>query len=328
MRAAPRVVTVGHAIVDVLTAVPDDVVARFGLAKGTMTLVDHDSSEAMYKAFAETTAVSGGSAANTAVGIADFGASVEFLGKVRDDELGAIFTKDIQAAGVRFTVPMGTTGPGTGRCMIMVTEDAEKTMCTSLGIGDLLGPEDIDVEAVAAAEVVYLEGYLCGLHSTDATVERTIAAAERAGTLVSLSLSDPLWVELHGSSLDSLLDRVDLLFGNEEEACGMAGTATLEEALPILNRRCATVAVTRGPAGSVVASDGRTVEVPAEPVRHVVDTTGAGDLFAAGYLYGVVAGFDPGRCARLGGLAAAEVISHLGARPKVPLAPLIARSEG
>ncbi|MCU4185433.1 adenosine kinase [Acidiferrimicrobium sp. IK] len=327
MRAAPRVVTVGHAIVDVLTAVPDEIVAGFGLSKGTMTLVDEAQSEAMYRTLVDTTAVSGGSAANTAVGVAELGARVAFLGKVRDDELGAIFAKDIRAAGVEFSVPLGHDGPGTGRCIVMVTSDAEKTMCTMLGIGDLLGPDDIDVEAVAGADVVYLEGYLCGLHSTDATVERTIATAEAAGTLVSLSLSDPFWVELHGDALDPLLDRVDLLFGNEQEACGMAGTDDFEKALAILSRRCATVAVTRGAAGSVVAADGRVSEIPAEPVGRVVDTTGAGDLFAAGYLYGVVSGFDPARCARLGGLAAAEVISHMGARPQVPLSGLIARSE-
>ena len=327
MRAAPRVVTVGHAIVDVLTAVPDEVVAGFGLSKGTMTLVDEARSEEMYRTLRATTAVSGGSAANTAVGVAELGARTAFIGKVRDDELGAIFAEDIRAAGVEFTVPLGHDGPGTGRCLVLVTGDAEKTMCTTLGIGDFLAPDDINVEDVAGAEVVYLEGYLCGLHSTDATVERTIAAAQAARTLVSLSLSDPFWVELHGDALDRLLDRVDLLFGNEQEARGMAGTDNFEKALTILGRRCRTVAVTRGAAGAVVSHEGTVTEVAAAPVEHVVDTTGAGDLFAAGYLYGTVSGFDAARCARLGGLAAAEVISHMGARPQAPLAGLIARSE-
>jgi sugar/nucleoside kinase (ribokinase family) len=326
MKTTPQVVTVGHAIVDVLTAVPDSVVVAFGLAKGTMTLVDEARAEAIYETFSATTAVSGGSAANTAAGLADLGASVAFIGKVRNDELGEIFAKDIQAAGVDFEVPMGTTGPTTGRCMIMVTDDAEKTMCTYLGIGDILEPEDIDVDAIAAADVVYLEGYLCGLHSTDATVERTVAAAEAAGTQVALSLSDPYWIELHGDALDGLLDRVDILFGNEQEALGITGAADLDTAMASLAARCSTVAITRGAAGAVVRRDGTTHVVEAEPVAHVVDTTGAGDLFAAGFLYGVVSGFDPARCARLGGLAAAEVISHFGARPRIPLSDLIDRS--
>ncbi len=325
MSAAPRVVTVGHAIVDILATVPDDLVAGFGLTKGTMTLVEEDRSEAMYSTLTGTIAVSGGSAANTAVGVAEMGARTSFVGKVRDDELGRIFADDIRAAGVDFDVPFGDEGPGTGRCIVLVTSDAEKTMCTTLGIGDLLASSDIDVGVVAGADVVYLEGYLCGLPSTAATVERTISSAEAAGTLVSLSLSDPFWVELHGDAMDAVLDRVDLLFGNEQEACGMAGTDDFEKALGILSRRCATVALTRGAAGSVVAASGRVTEVPAEAVARVIDTTGAGDLFAAGYLYGLVSGHDAALCARLGAIAAAEAISHMGARPQIPLAPLIAR---
>lgn len=318
-------VTIGHAIVDVLAAVGDDVVAGHGLAKGTMTLVDDDRAEAIYRSFAERTAVSGGSAANTAVGLAALGTPTRFVGKVRDDELGDHFARDIRAAGVAFDVPHAAAGPGTGRCMIMVTSDAEKTMCTYLGIGDHVGTGDLDLDAIAAAEVVYLEGYLCGLPSTDATVELAIDVARRSGTDVALSLSDPYWVELHGRDLDGLLDRVDLLFANEAEALGMTGAADLDGALAALGRRCRTVAVTLGPAGVAVAHGGEVGRIPAEPVPHVVDTTGAGDLFAAGYLHGHVAGHDPLRCARLGTLTAAEVIGHLGARPGTPLAPLAAR---
>jgi sugar/nucleoside kinase (ribokinase family) len=316
------VIAVGHAIVDVLAPAGDDLVAGLGLAKGTMTLIDLGRARLIYDAIGPATEVSGGSAANTAVGLASLGASAEFVGKVSDDLLGEVFTHDIRAAGVDFLVPPAAGGPGTGRCMVMVTGDAEKTMCTYLGIGDLLGPEDIDEEVIAAAGVLYLEGYLCGLATTDGTVEKAVSAARVAGTLVSLSLSDPLWVELHGDALEALLDRVDILFGNEQEACGIAGADRLGDAVTSLSRRCPTVVVTRGAAGSVVAADGTTIEVPAGPVDRVVDTTGAGDLFAAGYLYGVVKGFPPERCARLGGLAAAEVIGHIGARPAAPLAAL------
>jgi fructokinase len=314
------VVSVGHAIVDVLATCPDELVAGFGLEKGTMTLVDHGLSEELYAALGPGTTVSGGSAANTAVGLASLGANSAFVGKVRDDELGSVFGHDIRAAGVAFDVPAGIDGPGTGRCMIMVTPDAEKTMCTSLGIGDLLEPDDVDVELIAQAKVVYLEGYLCGLPTTDHTVERLISAAERFGTKVALSLSDPFWVELHGEDLDPLLSRVDILFANEQEACGMVGTDDVEAAARKLAERCGVVAITRGAEGCLVMSGGVAVAVPAEPVAGmVVDTTGAGDMYAAGFLYGWVRGGDAERCARIGSLVASHIICHLGARPSRPL---------
>ncbi len=319
----PQVVTVGHAIVDVLAATPDRAVAELGLDKGTMTLVDEDRSEQIYRLLHETAEASGGSAANTAHGLAAFGAQVRFIGKVRDDHLGQVFRDAIRAAGVGFDVPPGVDGPGTGRCCIMVTPDAERTMCTYLGIGDDLTVDDVDTGAIAAAEVVYIEGYLCGLDSTEAAVAQAVAAARDSGTQVALSLSDPFWVELHGEALAALLDRVDLLFGNEQEACGLAGTDDVDSAVSALAERCATVVVTRGSAPVVVANGGRVIQVAAQPVSDLVDTTGAGDLFAAGYLYGVVSGFAPDRCARLGNLAAADVITHMGARPAGSLTDLV-----
>ena len=319
------VVTVGHAIVDVLAPTGDAVVAGFGLAKGTMTLVDDETAQRIYGALGPSTPVSGGSAANTAVGLASLGASASFVGKVRDDDLGAAFARDIRGAGVDFDVPAALDGPGTGRCMIMVTPDAEKTMCTSLGIGDLLAPADIEVALIEAARIVYIEGYLCGLEHTDGTVELTLEAAGRAGTAVSLSLSDPLWVELHGAEMADLLERVQVLFANEQEACLLTGTDDVTSALKTLSTRCETVVITRGAAGSVASAAGVYVEVPAEPVRQVVDTTGAGDLYAAGYLYALLRGAPPETAARLGGLASAEVIGHLGARPRIPLRTLAGR---
>ncbi|MDQ2728955.1 MAG: adenosine kinase [Actinomycetota bacterium] len=324
MERAVDIVTVGHAIVDVLAPSDDELVSGFGLTKGTMTLVDDARAELIYGALGVATTASGGSAANTAVCLASLGTATAFVGKVRDDHLGEVFTNDIRSAGVDYEVPPGNDGPGTGRCLIMVTSDAEKTMCTSLGIGDFLPPEDIDIDTVAAARVVYVEGYLCGLESTDATVERIVAAAHESDTLVSLSLSDPFWVQLHGDVLRALLPRVDVLFANEDEACGLAGTDDVNEAVTKLAAPCATVVVTLGAKGSIVATADATVSVPAETVSRVIDSTGAGDSFAAGFLHAMVRGADPGTCARLGGLVAAEIVSHLGARPLVSLADLAA----
>jgi len=321
-----EVVTVGHALVDVVARADDAHVAGLGLDKGTMTLVDDEASERIYASLPEVTTVSGGSAANTAVGLAAFGRRTAFIGKVRDDELGRVFAEDICGAGVHFAVAAATDGPGTGRSMILVTPDAEKTMCTNLGAGDLIGPDDVDVELVERADVVYLEGYLCGLPHTDPTVKTILAAADRGGTTVALSLSDPLWVELHGAELAALLPRVDILFANEQEACGIAGTPHLDRALDTLAESCPTVVVTRGPSGCVTRRHGRHTAVDAAPVERVVDTTGAGDTFAAGFLHGLLLTGDAEAAARLGSLASAEVIGHLGARPRRTLQHLTAHA--
>jgi sugar/nucleoside kinase (ribokinase family) len=320
------VVAIGHAIVDVLTTTPDDFPARFGREKGTMALVEADEADRLYEAMGPATEVSGGSAANTAAGVAAFGGSAAFIGKVRDDQLGAVFTHDIKASGVQFTTPAAPTGPATGRCLIMVTPDAERTMSTFLGAGDHVGVDDADPALLGRARVVYIEGYLCGLPSTDGMPARAAAAAHAAGGRFSLSLSDPFWVDLHGAELAGLLDDVDVLFGNEAEAIGVSGADDLDSAVGWLAARCEVVAITRGADGSVVAFDRQLAVVPARPVRRVVDTTGAGDLYAAGFLYGLTHGLDPTACARLGGLAAAEVIGHLGARPQASLAELAGRA--
>jgi fructokinase len=324
MDANPEVVTVGHAIVDVLAPSEDELVASFGLEKGTMTLIDDARAEKIYASLGPATEVSGGSAANTAACLASLGGSAAFIGKVRDDTLGHFFSHDIRAAGVQYEMAPSPEGPGTGSCLIMVTPDAEKTMCTHLGIGALLAPEELDAGAIASARVVYVEGYLYGDRPTNPAVERAIAVARQAGTAVALSLSDPYWVELHGAELESLLDRVDLLFANEHEACGITGEADLDAALAALARRCGTVAVTRGEHGSVVAQGGEIVSVPAAPTSRVVDTTGAGDSYAAGFLFGFTRGLGSEHSARLGGLAAAEIVSHLGARPQQSLASWVA----
>ncbi|MDA8061872.1 MAG: adenosine kinase [Actinomycetota bacterium] len=325
-RATPELLTVGHALVDVLARVDDAVVAGLGLEKGTMNLVDPARSAEILAAVRAEVAVSGGSAANTAAGVAALGGSVAFVGKVRDDEWGRLFAGDIRAAGVVYAVPVASEGPATGQSVVLVTPDGEKTMCTSLGIGDQLGAEDVDVASVSEARIVYLEGYLCGVEHTAATVEAVLASAEAGGTAVSLSLSDPLWVRLHRAELLALLPQVDLLFANADEAAGMAGTSDPRRAARELAETGRTVVVTLGAEGSVVISGGRLEEVPAVEAE-VVDTTGAGDLFAAGYLRAHLGGATPLEAARLGSVAAAEVVGHLGARPVGDLRAL-ARAAG
>jgi sugar/nucleoside kinase (ribokinase family) len=319
MRNPTDVITVGHAIVDVLAPTDDAAVAGFGLVKGTMTLVDEDLAERIHAQLGPSVAVSGGSAANTAVGIVSLGGRASFVGKVRNDPLGDVFGEDIRAAGVGFDVAPATEGPSTGRCVVMITPDAERTMCTHLGIGDFVSPGDVDPALVASARVVYIEGYLCGLEHTHEMVEATMAAAHTAGTEVSLSLSDPFWVQLHGADMARLLDRVQVLFANEQEACLLVGVDEVSAALRALAERCETVVITRGAAGSMVSDRGDYAEVGAQPIDQVIDTTGAGDLFAAGYLYAYLQGAPAAEAARLGGLASAEVISHIGARPQVSL---------
>jgi sugar/nucleoside kinase (ribokinase family) len=273
------------------------------------------------------TEVSGGSAANTAAGVAALGGTAAFIGKVRDDELGEVFTHDIRAAGVEFATSPASAGPATGRCLVMVTPDAERTMSTFLGAGDHVGVDDVDEDLVSRARIAYVEGYLCGLPSTEGVLAKAAAAVHRAGGRFALSLSDPFWVELHGKEMAAVLADVDILFGNEAEVMGICGVDDLDAAVGRLAEQCAVVAVTLGAAGSRVAFDGQVAEVAAYPVGHVVDTTGAGDLYAAGFLWGLTHGVEPAACARLGGLAAAEVIGHLGARSQVPLTDL-ARQAG
>jgi sugar/nucleoside kinase (ribokinase family) len=319
------IVTIGHAIVDVLAHSPDELPTTFGMEKGTMTLIEEAQAKQLYDVLGPAVESSGGSAANTAAGIAALGGSVAFMGKVRDDLLGDVFTHDIRAAGVAFDVPAATTGPATGLCLVMVSPDAQRTMATYLGAGANLFPDDIDANMLIEAKIVYLEGYMCGLPETEWTVSKAAAACHLKGGKFALSLSDPYWVDLKAATLGAFLDHVDILFGNEEEVTAMTG-AGLDGAMAELAHRCELVVVTRGPLGSLVVFNNSVVEVPAHPVETVVDTTGAGDLFAAGFLYGLTHGYDPPDSAELGGLAAAEVIGHLGARPQESLSKLAAEA--
>ncbi len=318
------VLAVGSAIVDVLSACDDDLVARHGLQKGTMTLVDRDRAAAVYASMGPGVEVSGGSAANTAAGVASLGGAAAFAGKVADDELGRIFTHDLRATGVAYSTEPAVSEVGTARCLILVTPDAERTMNTFLGVAAELGAGDVDEALVAAARIAYLEGYLVGVGAAEAALARTIALAREAGTTVALTLSDPLWVRLNRDAFTALLPGVDVLLANEEEALELTGAAGLDAALAALAGTCPVVAITRGARGVVVTDGTETVAVAAEPVDHVVDTTGAGDLFAAGFLFGLARELPLPTCARLGTLAAGEVISHVGARPQTSLRELAA----
>jgi sugar/nucleoside kinase (ribokinase family) len=322
--ASLDVVTVGSAIVDVLAQTDDAFVASHGLIKGTMVLVDHDQSAALYDAMPAGIEVSGGSAANTAAGIASLGGGVAFIGKVRDDELGEIFAHDLRSTGVVYTTPTGTSGPPTARCLVLITPDAERTMSTYLGTASEMSAADVDPALVASAGITYVEGYLVGLPSAEGALEAAVTAAHAAGRKVALTLSDPAWVALQHDAFKALLPDVDILLGNETEGLELTGESSLEAAAAILAQSVDVVALTRGPAGAI-ATDGReTVSVGAEPVAKVVDTTGAGDLFAAGFLLGFARARPLEVCLRLGALAAAEVISHIGARPQTLLAELAA----
>jgi sugar/nucleoside kinase (ribokinase family) len=327
MAAPPEldVLAIGHAIVDVLAHADDGFIDQHGLRKGTMELVDLERAEQLYDALGPAVEVSGGSAANTAVGVASLGGKAGFIGKVRDDQLGQIFTHDIRAAGVTFrTSPARGDGEApTARSLIVVTPDAQRTMSTYLGVASTIPTSDVAEDEVAAAQVLYLEGYLMGIPDSMPAVHRAVEAAHRAGRQVALTLSDSLWIEGQRQTFVDLIPRVDVLLGNEHEALALSGTATLEEALDVLAAQCRVLAVTRGPGGSIVVEGGQAVAVPAHPVSRVIDTTGAGDLYAAGFLFGLTRGRRAVDCARLGSLAASEVISHLGPRPETSLQSLV-----
>ena len=327
-------VGIGSPLVDVLAPSSDDEIARAGLVKGSMELVDLARAEAIYRAMGTTVEASGGSAANTMAGVAALGGTAAFIGKVAADPLGQVFTHDIRAAGVAFDPvdpvdPDGSAGDGetvgTGRCLILVGGDAERTMATHLGVATTISPADIDEPTVARGRIVYLEGYLWDLPPAKEAMRRAVAVCHDHDGSVALSLSDPFCVERHQREfLDLLLDDVDVLFGNEEEVTRLFGVTSVDGALDAAEETGLLVAVTLGARGSVVMTARGPLAVPAEPVERVVDTTGAGDLYAAGFLYGLTHGSTPEECARLGGLCAGEVIGHLGARPQADLRRLAA----
>jgi sugar/nucleoside kinase (ribokinase family) len=325
---APRldVVAVGNALVDVLASAKDADLTALDLIKGTMVLVDRDRSEAIYAAMGPTTEASGGSAANTAAGIAALGGRAAFLGRVADDQLGQAFTHDIRSIGVAFDptpTPVAAGESGTGHCLVLVTEDAERTMATHLGVASNFASSDLHDGHLAASQVVYLEGYLWEQPSAKEAMREAIAMAHGHDAAVALSVSDPFCVEHHRREfLDLLTGDLEMLFANEDEITMLFDVPDFDAAVEAVSETGVLAVLTRGAAGSVVVTASGPIAVPAGPVDRVVDTTGAGDLFASGFLYGITNGLSPEDSARLGSVCAGEVISHVGARPQADLRAL------
>ncbi|WP_374305984.1 adenosine kinase [Methylocella sp.] len=318
------VVGIGNAIVDVIARADDDFLLKHGLRKGGMTLIDEARAHELYAAMGQTTVVSGGSAANTIIGLAGLGARAAFIGKVRADELGGMFAHDIRAAGVGFATASAPDGAASARCLIVVTPDGQRTMSTFLGACQNLTSDDVDEETVAGAAVTYLEGYLWDPPAAKDAFRKAAAISRAAGRQTALSLSDAFCVDRYRGEFLELIrsGAVHILFANESELHSLYETADFATALAALEAENILSVVTRSEKGCVVVGGGNVVEVPAFSVEDVVDTTGAGDLFAAGFLAGHVRGRPAGECAKLGALAAAEVIQHLGARPQTDLRQL------
>ncbi len=315
------VVGIGNALVDVLTHEDDTFIEANDLVKGAMTLIDTERAEALYAAMGVGIEASGGSAANTISGIASFGGRAAYIGRVRDDQLGTVFAHDLRATGAAFTCPPAADGPPTGRCLIVVTPDAQRTMNTYLGSSEFLGPEDVDGDLIAAAKITYLEGYLFDRSEAQEAYWKASRIAHDAGRRVSLTLSDTFCVERHKEAWRSLVaEQVDVLFANEGEAMALYDVTTLDEVIHRVQADVEIAAITCGPQGSLVVTADDVTKVAAHPVPKVVDTTGAGDLYAAGFLFGLTNGRSLEASGRLGSVAASAVLGHTGPRPGLSLA--------
>jgi len=318
------VVGIGNALVDVIAHADDDFVVKHDLVKGSMTLIDTDRALYLYQALGGAIEMSGGSAANTMSGVASFGGTAAYIGKVGDDDLGSVFGHDCRAVGVRFRPGAPADGIPNGRCIIVVTPDAQRTMNTYLGVSSLLCPTDIDADTVAAGQVLYMEGYLYDRPEAKEAFRYAAHVAHANDRRVSLTLSDSLCVDRHRADFAALVsDDVDILFGNEHELMSLYQVETMDEAVGAVRADCALAVITVGPKGCIIVTPDDVVDVPAQPVPHVLDTTGAGDLFAAGFLYGYTRRRPLVECAQLGAIAAAEVISHVGPRPLMELRTLL-----
>jgi sugar/nucleoside kinase (ribokinase family) len=330
--AKTDVVALGNAIVDIIGRCDDAYLAKHGCAKGGMSLVDEVRIEALYAGMGPGTEMSGGSAANTVVGVASFGGSAAFIGKVADDDFGRVFAHDIKAAGVGFgnaPVKKAAGVPGTSRSLILVTPDGERTMNTLLGISTHFTEADLNPAVIEAGKIIYLEGYLFETDAGKRAFRSAAALAHKAGRQVALTLSDGFCVDRHRADFRAFIKSdVDVLFANESEILSLYETKDFDKAVAAVKADAKLAAVTRSAKGSVIVpASGAVVTVPVDPVATVVDTTGAGDLYAAGFLYGYTNGRDHAACGKLGSLAAAEVISHIGARPQTKLGDL-ARTKG
>jgi len=323
------VLAVGNALVDVITTADAAFLDAQSIPKGSMRLIGADEAERLYGIMGSGKEVSGGSAANTVAGIAAMGGRPAFIGRVAADQLGSVFAHDIRAAGVAFDTPAMADGPPSGRCLIVVTPDGDRTMSTYLGATQFLSEADIDADLVRASQILYLEGYLWDPVAPRAAMRKAIDIARAAGRKVAFTLSDVFCVEGHRADFRSLLEgHVDIMFGNENEFRALYQTDDLDAAMTEMARHATITVVTRSEKGAVVLAGGERHVVAAEPVTRVVDTTGAGDLFAGGFLSGLVAGRTLPDCARQGGIAAAEIISHYGARSEADLKALVAARLG
>ena len=324
------VVAIGNAIVDVMAPCQDELIEELGLAKGGMTLVDTERAQELYSAMGRATEISGGSAANTLAGMAALGAQCAFVGQVAKDQLGDIFAHDIRAVGIDFDTTPRDAEPPTARCLIFVTPDGERTMNTFLGASQYLPPAALDEELIASAGVLYLEGYLWDPEEPRSAMRRAIDVARNAGRKVAFTASESFVIDRHGDDFRVLIDegKIDLLFVNEGELATLTGEAEFEAGLVALKDKVPTLIATRGAQGAVALANGERAEVAAEPIEQVVDTTGAGDLFAAGFLTGHTRGEDLETCLRMGAICAGEIISHIGARSEKDLKALVAQKLG
>jgi sugar/nucleoside kinase (ribokinase family) len=325
-----QVIAIGNAIVDVMAPCEDALIERLGLTRGGMTLIDTPRAHALYDAMGPAREISGGSAANTLAGLAALGSRCAFIGQVADDQLGEVFAHDIRAGGIRFDTPARAGDPPTARCLIFVTPDGQRTMNTFLGASQFLPSAALDEAAIADAEILYLEGYLWDPEEPRAAMRRAIAAARGAGRKVAFTLSDAFVIDRHGDDFRAMIDagEIDILFANHVELASLTGEDDFRAGIDALKHKVPLLVVTRSELGAVAATGGELFEVPAEPVARVVDTTGAGDLFAAGFLHGHVGGRPVADCLTLGAICAAEIISHYGARPEADLQKLVAARIG
>lgn len=319
------VIAIGNAIVDVVAAASEELIAEFGMPKGGMTLIDADGAAELYDAMGAAREISGGSAANTLAGLAALGAQCAFVGQVADDQLGQVFAHDIRAVGIDFDTAARASEPATARCLIFVTPDGQRTMNTFLGASQFLPPAALDEEAIGGASILYLEGYLWDPEEPRAAMRAAIKTARGAGRKVAFTLSDTFVIDRHGEDFRRLIEDglIDILFANEAELAALTGEVNFDAGLSALANLVPVLVVTRSEMGAVCVTGGAQYSVAAQPVDKVVDTTGAGDLFAAGFLYGHGLGETPERCLMRGAIAAAEIISHYGARPEADLRALM-----
>ena len=325
------VVGIGNALVDVVAHVEDGFIAEQQLAKGTMTLVDSEQADNLYGKLPPAVEMSGGSCGNTMAGIAMLGGSGAYIGKVKDDYFGQVFRHDMDSIGVRFSTEESADGPATGRCLVLVSPDAQRTMCTDLGAASELSAADLNGGVIQSSKVTYMEGYLFDRPEAQRAFVRAAEFAHDSGHKVAITLSDPFCVDRHRDAFRELVAaHIDILFANEDEILSLYEVDRFDDALQHLaaHGHVDIACLTRSEKGSVIVHGDEVHVIDAEPVAEVVDTTGAGDLYAAGFLYGYTQGFDLGLCGRIAALCAAEIISHNGARPEKNLAGLVAEKIG